>query len=610
MKKTGNENIKSEQKITKEGIKTGQYDILLLFVVLFVFSGLYFYLFGNFIFFYQENLSLFIFSGEYLHQFALKPGGLLEYAGNFLTQGYFNNTYGSFVLALFITILAIIFLKINKRLSPDRPNSLFIAVLPSCFLILMQTNFNWLMLNYLGSLMAAFFFLFSVSSNKKSRSFLTITLFPLFFYFAGGYAWVYLGMFILYCTVNRKFIYSIYLLIIATISLVIFKEVLFLQPYSQLLRYPLPLKEYIDSPVYLYLLFGFMVFYPILLKAFHLIKIKNEYENTLSTYSVLLIFSLTIFVQSRLYNPKTMDFFKLEKLFTEQDWNGVIKFQETTQSSNLVAQYYYNIALSEKDILCDRMFFSRQDFGTKTIMIPWDAGTNIRQIFRGVYFFYTIGLINEAHRWAFESMVVQGYVPENIKLLIKTDLINGHYKMAEKYINILKKTLHYRSWAKKYETMLYHPELIQSDPELGEKIKLQPKTDFPIRIKNPQANVMLLFQANPENKKAFEYKLAWFMLEKNVGGIVNEINKMKGMGYTRIPKHIEEAVLFSDANIGPLPDLGGLKISPETESRFSQYETSLMYIDRNKSLGSSEIQKSLRNTFWYYLDLKAYSDNR
>lgn len=604
MNKNGKEKIKSEQNISQVKTRTGKFDIHFLFAILFVFSFLYFYLFGNYVFFYQENLSLFVFSSEYLQQFAVKPGGFLEYAGNFFTQGYFNSVYGSIILSAIFTLLAIVFLKINKRLFPDRSYSLPFIVLPSCLLLLMQTNFNYLIHNNLGFLVVALYFLFSISSERKSFRIFVMAFFPLFYYFVGAYAWIYLGMYFIYSLINKKVIYPFVLLIIASLSFLLVKEVLFLQPIDELLCYPLLLKDYFKNPVFIYLLYGFIVFYPLLLKATYLIKIKKEHTRTLTTYSVLVIFSLTIFFQSRLYNPGTADLFKLEKLLYEQDWNGVIKHQETSQSANLVAQYYYNIALSEKDMLCDRMFYGRQNFGTQSIIIPWDSQTSINKIFRGVYFFYTIGLINEAHRWAFESMVIQGYRPENIKLLIKTDLINGHYKMAEKYIYVLKRTLHYRSWAKKYEEMLYHPEMIQSDPELGEKIKLQTKVDFPIRIKNPQSNVILLLQSNPNNKKAFEYKLAWFMLEKNVGGIVNEINKMKGMGYTRIPRHIEEVALFSNANIGPLPDLGGLKISPETESRYSQYESSLMYIDRNKSSGSSEIQKSMRNTFWYYLDLK------
>jgi hypothetical protein len=111
-------------------------------------------------------------------------------------------------------------------------------------------------------------------------------------------------------------------------------------------------------------------------------------------------------------------------------------------------------------------------------------------------------------------------------------------------------------------------------------------------------------QSNPANKKAFEYNMAWFMLEKNIEGIVNELNGLAGLNYSEIPRHIEEAAILLKANIGMLPELNGLKISSETESRFSKYLSSIMYSDRTKPPGGSEIQKELRNTFWYYLDSK------
>jgi hypothetical protein len=307
---------------------------------------------------------------------------------------------------------------------------------------------------------------------------------------------------------------------------------------------------------------------------------------------------------SKIYNQDVADLFKLEKMFFARDWNGVIKQQETYQSKNPVAQYYYNTALSESGMLCDRLFFAPQDYGTRSISIPWNSQINMNKMFRGVYFYYSIGLINEAHRWAFESMVIQGYRPENIKLLIKTDLINGHYKVAEKYITVLKKTLHYRNWVKKYEAMLENPELINSDPELGGKIKLKPQDDFIVRIRNPQKNITSLLQSNPGNKRAFEYKIAWLMLEKNIEGILNEIRRLTEMNYSKIPRHIEEAALLLKANIGPLPELNRLSISNETESRFSKYMSSTMYFDRAKSPGGSGVQKELRNTFWYYLDSK------
>jgi hypothetical protein len=588
----------------EDEIKVWKYDKYYLLASLFIISGLYFYLFGNNIFFYQENLTLFVFSCDYLKQFTSKPGGLLEYAGNFLSQGYFNNIYGTFILSVIFTSIAIIFLKINKKLSPDRSFSLLFAALVSCFLILMQTNINYLMHNNLGFLLTGLYFLFSISSDKKISRILVLAFFPLFFYITGAYAWIYLGMYIFYYVLKKKVIYPICLLIIAGLSLLLFKEIIFLQPWSELLYYPMPLKGYFNNPVILWLLFLLFVFYPVFINLTRLINIRENYIRTISTFSVLFTLLLTIFLLSKIYNQDVADLFKLEKMFFARDWNGVIKQQETYQSKNPVAQYYYNTALSESGMLCDRLFFAPQDYGTRSISIPWNSQINMNKMFRGVYFYYSIGLINEAHRWAFESMVIQGYRPENIKLLIKTDLINGHYKVAEKYITVLKKTLHYRNWVKKYEAMLENPELINSDPELGGKIKLKPQDDFIVRIRNPQKNITSLLQSNPGNKRAFEYKIAWLMLEKNIEGILNEIRRLTEMNYSKIPRHIEEAALLLKANIGPLPELNRLSISNETESRFSKYMSSTMYFDRAKSPGGSGVQKELRNTFWYYLDSK------
>jgi len=604
MKRTGRETSGSQTIESQDRLRTWKYNNSLVLSLLFLFSAIYFYSLGTYIFFYQENQSLFVYTGEYFHQFSEKPGGLLEYVGIFLTQGYFNFIYGSVILSAVFTLLAVIFLKIIIKLFPDSSFLLPFALLPSCFLFLAQNNYKWLMYNNIGFILVALAFLFSISSDKRFHRILAIVLFPLFYYFAGAYAWVFLGMYILHALLKKRIIDAISLMIAAALSMIIFKGLLFLQPFPDLLRYPLPSIEYFKRPVYLYLLFGFITFTPALLKVFSLIRIKNEYQRSIRNYSVLLIFALTFFSQLRIYDPNTADFFKIEKLFFEQDWDRVIKHQEKSQSANLLTQYYYNIALAEKDLLCERMFFSRHDFGTQSIMIPWDHDKSISMIFRGVYFFYTIGLINEAHRWAYESMVIQGYIPENIKLLIKTELINGHYKIAEKYINILKRTLHYRSWARKYELMLYHPDLVKSDPELGTKISLQPKADFLIILKNPQINILFLLQANPQNRKAFEYMMAWLMLEKNIVGVVGEISKLQGLGYTRIPRHIEEAVLFFNANIGVTPELSGFRISPESKSRFLKYESSIRYLDKNKATRNSEIEKSLRNTLWYYLDSK------
>lgn len=580
-----------------------RFDVYLSLALLLIISTVYFYWFGNYIFFFQENLSLFVFSGEYLQQFAVKPGGLLEYAGNFLVQGYYNYAYGSILLSVLFIVLVIVFLRINKRLSSDGSYSLLFIVLPSCLMLLIQTRFNYLMSYNLGFLLAALYFLFSILPDKKINQIIVLAFFPLFYYFTGAFALIFLGMYIFYSIIYKKIVYPIFLLVIAVLTFYIFKEILFLQPVDKLIFYPLPIKETFIFPLSFYLLSGLIILYPLIIKTFYLLKIKLKRARIISLSLVAVVFILTVFSMARLYNADTVNLFKLEKLVIEQNWDGVIKQQEAFQSSNFIAEYYYNLALAEKNLLSDRMFFGRQDFGTRALIIPWDSQAGINNIFRGVYFYYAVGLVNEAHRWAFESMVTLGYRPENIKILIKTNLINGHYRIAEKYIHVLKKTLHYRKLAKSYEKMLNNPESIMSDPDLGEKIRIRPKEDFLIRIKNPQTNIPEILKSNPGNTKAFEYKMAWYLLEKNVGEITKELGTIKKLGYKKLPRHIEEAVLVFVNSLGPVPNTGIYKISSDTELRYLQYEAVTRPFGGSQA-SIADVQKKVGNTFWFYLDYK------
>jgi hypothetical protein len=615
MKIAGAKNHISIPKIIPAINFAERHRVYLAFALIFIISNLYLYLFGDYLFFYQENISLFVFSSQYLHQFVVKPGGLLEYAANFLVQGYFNTLYGSMILSAIISLLLLVIARINKRLSPGRSMSLLLILGPSWLLLLMQINFNWFMRNNLGFLLATIYFLLSILPGKKRKRFFTLALFPLFYYFAGAFAWIYLGMYTIYSLVYEKgmlrYFYPAFLLIIAGLSIIVCREVIFLQPLEVILLSPFSLRDQFMHPGILYVLIGFIVLFPLLVKLLSFVKMENQKDGAISLLSVLVVFITGVFLLSRLYDPRLANLFQLEKSVYEQDWDAVIEHQESVRLSNVVAQYYYNLALSEKDQLCDRMFFGPQDFGPRALIIAWDAKAGTNNIARGVYFYYAIGLINEAHRWAYESMVAQGYRPENMKLLIKTDLINGHYRMAEKYIHILKSTFHYRVWAEKYEAMLYRPDLIGSDPELGEKLKLMPKEDFSIRIRNPQTNIPPLLQGNPDNKKAFEYMIAWFLLEKNIGMVINEVQRMKEMSYTRIPKHIEEAlIVYNTINIGMMPDLGGLLISEETIKSFRQYELFANPFTGFQPPNRKEMPKSIRGTYWFYLDARRQRENQ
>lgn len=579
----------------------GFYIINLLF---FVTAFIYFFWFANHIFFFQENNQLFVFSKLYLDDYFTQPGGLLVLTGKFFTQFYFHTIIGVIILSITLTLPAILIFNINKYLLPHSQLSLLLMIIPPFLLLLMQTHYYHMLEFNFGFLLVLFFFYIYLTFFKKKASYVPLILFPLIYYFIGVYAWILVVMFILFNLFYKKgkerFIYSAILFGIAGVTVIFSKKVLFFQPYEQLITYPFPSVENKNHHHFLYITTAFIAFYPLITKVLTAIKAKLHQSKLIGTVAVVFIFGFSIFSLINSYNNQTSRVIQIEKMVLDEEYNQAIDFHEKYPTQNLIAQYFYNIALSETDQLTSRLFNGRQDFNVNALILPW----NEKHLNWGAHFFYTVGLINEAHRWAYEEMIVYGYRPQNISLLAKTNIINGNYKRAHKYVDILKNTAFYRDRGNEYEELLADTARIATHPEFGLKRNIMPKDEFFTEIVSPQNNIPKLLQSNPENKKAFEYMMAWFLLSKNVEGIINNLPMLNNLNYNKIPRHIEEAILAYANSTGENPDLGGLTISNETISRFNQYISDFKQTRQSPSTQKNIMQNKYHNTFWFYFHFK------
>ena len=117
-------------------------------------------------------------------------------------------------------------------------------------------------------------------------------------------------------------------------------------------------------------------------------------------------------------------------------------------------------------------------------------------------------------------------------------------------------------------------------------------------------NIDMILKSNPDNKKAFEYKIARLLFKKDTKTVLNEVKKMKAMGYMIIPRHIEEAILLYMYFNHELPDMGDLIVSMDTELRFSRYISAYLTYSENNLILEREMKKIGENTFWYYYQFK------
>jgi hypothetical protein len=258
-----------------------------------------------------------------------------------------------------------------------------------------------------------------------------------------------------------------------------------------------------------------------------------------------------------------------------------------------------NIALCETGQLNDRLFQFRQSADGNTLFLKWEMIGEVLK--RGGYFYYTIGMVNEAQRWAFENMVMKGQTPEGLKMLIRTELINGNYKMASKYIGLLRNTFFYNKEAKAFEKLLFNDEAIESDRELGEKRDGKIETDFFSITDDPYVNIERVLAMDTLNKKAFEYKIAFRLLKKDYQHIADFLPQFESHGFNKIPMLVGEAVIAnSSLNAKPIPYLRRLSIDSQTEARWMQFLQTFQANGNNLKTAERALRKDFRNTCWYY----------
>lgn len=585
--------------MTKQKINTNLIICYLPYAILFLVPFFYFLFFADHIFFSQEKSSLFIFSKDFLVENLHQPGSLLVYFAKFLTSFYYYPVAGSLILSSTIVLITFVLSWIIRSLSRT-VNDVF-PFITGIVIFWLCTNYQFLAFNSLGLLLQLAAFYLAI---RYFKVWVSIIIFPLWYFITGGFTWIFFIMFTLWlATGKRKFkwieIAALWLLSFATIY--ISGSFLFFQTIKALLIYPLSKTETGSQ----FILFTAVAVVLSLLPVLARIKINTPVSlekliNKVRIIPTVVLFILMVAISFAHYDLKAKQYFYVEKLFYQNRFNDIVAYNIKYPSKNLLTLYLNNIALCETGKLDDMLFHFQQSPDGRTLFLKWEAVQEILN--RGGYFYYTIGMINEAHRWAFENMVIKGHTPEGLKMLIRTELINSNFKPAAKYINILKKTLFYRNDAKAYEKLLFNDAAIDSDHELGEKRKIKLKTDFFSIYNDPYINILRILATDTLNRKALEYKLAFIMLNKDLKSLAKELPRLKSLGFIKIPVHVEEAAAaYKIFNPGPFTDLGILAIDQNTELRLKQFYKTIQMYGNDQAKAEPALRKQFGNTYWYWV---------
>ena len=266
---------------------------------------------------------------------------------------------------------------------------------------------------------------------------------------------------------NSQFLITIVaVLAIVVIPLLYYRYVFYQTSQENIYWTALPLFRIIEEHTAYYIPYYIIVAFFIVLAATYVKLCDGNVKKPFiwGTVHVLLLVALFIGVKNFWY--RDYNFHKelsMQHCMEQQDWNGILQEaanleDEPTRAIVLMK----NLALFRLGRQGDEMYHYRTGAKASDTPIP----VSMTQVVgHSIYFFY--GLPNYCYRWCLEDGVEYGWRTEYLKYMTRCSLLNEDYRVARKYIDILKQTRYHRDWALEQEKFLDKGAELHADSLYG-----------------------------------------------------------------------------------------------------------------------------------------------
>lgn len=508
----------------------------------------------------QEENQLFLWSFDYFHERMSLPGGLADWIGECLTQFFYLPWLGALILG----VLAVAVQRLTERLLPKGWMSTVLSLLPPVLLIGVMGDVN-VLLSYVVALIAVFGLFFAVVSTDRpgTRPVVryideAVNVFFLYWFF-GPLTWLYVALRVIH---DWRHAWWIALWLPA---LQIF--------YYWLDTYEYPLKafmlgiNYYRIPLELvnpwWLLIVPVAIVVLALTGRCLKRILEKKESPLFVAAAALLIILTAFGSWHLGYPKDeYELFMQDKLVREQCWQDIIARAERYQVKSNFSSNCVNLALAMTRQLAERQFTFYQS-GDDALIMPM-VRDNLSN-WPTAEAFWHLGMVNSAKRYAYdlqESILNARRSGRCMKRIAECLIVNGQYKVAQKYLDILKQSLFYRSWAKQAEACLGNEAKVNANPEWAWLRQVRYKDNFLYSYPEMDKMLGLLFINNTANKMALDYFMGQMLLKGEVPQFMQYMGWVQRYGgYQQIPAGYADIVelMKSNGNVPGSPYLNYIK---------------------------------------------------
>ena len=562
-----------------------------------------------------EDFPVFFRGWAFFQKFISYPGGPVEYLSAFLSQFLYYSWAGTLVLTLLAWLICMCAGAFIKAL--DGPCLGWVRFIPPILLLIVYSQYAYHFVTtvaLLAALLSVCLYLRITPNSKLPHLVVFLVLSVILYYIAGGAYLLFAALCAIYELLFRRcwrmgLLCLLLAAVIPYVEGVIIFGVSIIDAFSELLPFSWKIlfneahRRMVMIIYILYLLLPLTAlgwgFWRVFVPNFATKSQNgNPFRWLIESLVLFLVAGAAVFFShdNELKTLFAVDYYAYHKM-----WPEVLQIARRCPNTYFVV-HAVNRALYHTGRLGYEMLSYPQNPGTLFLMAK--GGTSVH--WKKFDTFIDLGYLNIAEHSLTESMEDLGERPMILKRLALINMVKGDIGAARIYLGALGKTLFYVDWANSYlDRLESHPSL-STDEQIQQLRCMMVEKDYALRKYSPEIFLLELLEKNSQNRMAFEYLMAWYMLNGQLDSFVQNLDRLDDFDYSEIPRLYEEAILVYQLKTGREIDLKGRQISGNTYQRAHHFTDIVRNFSRDNKKGAMlATAKDFADSYFFYYNFGA-----
>ncbi len=290
---------------------------------------------------------------------------------------------------------------------------------------------------------------------------------------------------------------------------------------------------------------------------------------------------------------------QVEYYAQQQQWDRVLAAAAGLRSAIPAAVCDTDWALAHTGGLLESMFHYPQKYGLN-FWFDLRPGMDNKKLLRASDLLFELGHVSRAERMAGESLELNGYQPGALKRLFQVSVLKGDAGSALPFLNLLGQTLGHRAEAQRYRRDLEGDAQLTQDPDLRRVRSVMVTRDH-VGALTDDVLLLVSLRQNPRNRMAVEYLLAFYLLNRQLDKLEQNLERLDALNLAEIPRHVQEAlVLLQGLHPEKNLNLRGPTLSRSCRERYHAFQTALSRYRAQPTAGEAPLAAEFGDTYWYY----------